>query len=259
MPIINNPFNGKLNLDVAEYRISNGDYIDALNITKDAQGRGQDIVVSNIVGSVSSTTASLKIYDELSIITPPEDLTLNVHQTSALHLSCVGTIPISAQWRKDGINYGPLIISNTYSINLNLNNVDVTSAGYYDCVLSNIVNTVTSDTAHVYVNSYPLFLLNPSSSSVEVGDTVVFIVNTIGTDPITFQWKKGNMNVGTSLNTYTITDTQLSAAGNYMCVATNLVSSVSSSTATLTVSSQYLTSGDGNYIMFDSNSYWKIN
>lgn len=51
MPVINNPFNGKLNLDVAEYRISNGDYIDALNITKDAQGRGQDRVVSNIVGN----------------------------------------------------------------------------------------------------------------------------------------------------------------------------------------------------------------
>jgi len=51
MPIINNPFNGKLNLDVADYRISNGDYIDALNITKDAQGRGQDRVVSNIVGN----------------------------------------------------------------------------------------------------------------------------------------------------------------------------------------------------------------
>jgi len=51
MPIINNPFNGKLNLDVADYRISNGDYIDALNITKDAQGRGQDQVVSNIVGN----------------------------------------------------------------------------------------------------------------------------------------------------------------------------------------------------------------
>jgi len=51
MPIINNPFNGKLNLDVAEYRISNGDYIDALNITKDAEGSGQDRVVSNILGN----------------------------------------------------------------------------------------------------------------------------------------------------------------------------------------------------------------
>ena len=51
MPIINNPFNGKLNLDVSEYRISDGDYIDALNITKDAEGTGQDRVVSNILGN----------------------------------------------------------------------------------------------------------------------------------------------------------------------------------------------------------------
>ena len=36
-------------LQIIEYQ--NGDYIDALNITKDAQGRGQDKVVSNIVGN----------------------------------------------------------------------------------------------------------------------------------------------------------------------------------------------------------------
>jgi hypothetical protein len=60
MPIINNPFNGKLNLDVADYRISNGDYIDALNITRDAEGIGQDKVVSNIVGNqiISNTLPS---------------------------------------------------------------------------------------------------------------------------------------------------------------------------------------------------------
>ena len=51
MPVINNPFNGKMNLDVAEYRIDGGDYIDALNITKDAQGTGQDRVVSNMLGN----------------------------------------------------------------------------------------------------------------------------------------------------------------------------------------------------------------
>jgi hypothetical protein len=49
--IINTPFSGKLNLDDAEYRVSNNDYIDALNVTKDAQGRGQDRVVSNILGN----------------------------------------------------------------------------------------------------------------------------------------------------------------------------------------------------------------
>jgi hypothetical protein len=51
MPIINNAFNGKLNLDVSNYRISNGDYIDAINITRDAEGAAQDKVVSNILGN----------------------------------------------------------------------------------------------------------------------------------------------------------------------------------------------------------------
>jgi hypothetical protein len=49
--IINTPFSGRLNLDDADYRISNNDYIDALNITKDAQGVAQDKVVSNIQGN----------------------------------------------------------------------------------------------------------------------------------------------------------------------------------------------------------------
>lgn len=51
MPIINNPFNGKLNLDVADYRIDNGDYVDALNITKDSEGSGADRVVASILGN----------------------------------------------------------------------------------------------------------------------------------------------------------------------------------------------------------------
>ena len=55
MPIINNPFNGKLNLDVAQYRISNGDYIDALNVTKDSEGIGNDLVVANILGNTEIT------------------------------------------------------------------------------------------------------------------------------------------------------------------------------------------------------------
>jgi len=44
-------FNGKLNLDDNAYKLPNGDYVDALNITRDAQGTGQDEVVSNVVGN----------------------------------------------------------------------------------------------------------------------------------------------------------------------------------------------------------------
>lgn len=53
MPNINRIFNGGLNLDDQAYRVPEGAYIDALNITRDSQGEGQDGVVANILGNVS--------------------------------------------------------------------------------------------------------------------------------------------------------------------------------------------------------------
>lgn len=46
-------FTGKLNTDDNEYRVPNGDYVAALNITRDSQGAGQDEVVANIPGNQS--------------------------------------------------------------------------------------------------------------------------------------------------------------------------------------------------------------
>ncbi len=51
MGIIAKTFGGKMNLDDNQYRIAEGDYIMAENITRDAQGAGQDVVVSNIMGN----------------------------------------------------------------------------------------------------------------------------------------------------------------------------------------------------------------
>jgi len=45
-------FRGKLNFDDNDYRVPKGDYTDALNITRDAQGEGQDMVVSTIPGNL---------------------------------------------------------------------------------------------------------------------------------------------------------------------------------------------------------------
>lgn len=52
MGVISRIFNGKMSLDVSPYRVAPSDYIDALNITTDAQGEGKDRVVSNIPGNV---------------------------------------------------------------------------------------------------------------------------------------------------------------------------------------------------------------
>src|SRR4051812_14551825 len=51
MGLINRAFNGKLNLDDSAYRMPQGDHSDALNITRDSQGQGQDVIVANINGN----------------------------------------------------------------------------------------------------------------------------------------------------------------------------------------------------------------
>lgn len=57
MPIINRTFNAGLDLDNHPYRVVEGSYIDALNITRDAQGEASDEVVSNILGNTVVTNS----------------------------------------------------------------------------------------------------------------------------------------------------------------------------------------------------------
>ena len=51
MPIINRNFTGGLNLDDQDYMVAENQYTDALNITRDSIGVGQDGVVANILGN----------------------------------------------------------------------------------------------------------------------------------------------------------------------------------------------------------------
>lgn len=48
---IDRVFNGKLNLDTQNFRIPQGDFVDAMNVTRDSPGSAQDIVVANLQGN----------------------------------------------------------------------------------------------------------------------------------------------------------------------------------------------------------------
>jgi hypothetical protein len=229
------------------------------NVQKSDEGNYY-VVVSNYLGNVTSLTASLLVYDKLVIYTQPTDLVLNSGETSAFNLSCFGTTPISAQWRKDGTNYGSTIITNLYNIDLNVNNVTFEDEGYYDCVLTNIVGSVTSNQARLFINKPLGFTINPLSELKEVGDTVTFTVEVTGTTPINYEWfENGSVVSNSNKHTYTLSDIQLEDSGDYHCVATNIIGSVTSTTATLSISSNYMKTTNDEYITFNNNTYWKYN
>lgn len=82
----------------------------------------------------------------------------------------------------------------------------------------------------------PTITAQPASTSVAVGKTATFSVTANGTAPLTYQWKKGSTSVGTNSASYTTPATTSSDNGDKFSVTvTNSFGSITSSTATLTV------------------------
>ena len=82
----------------------------------------------------------------------------------------------------------------------------------------------------------PIILSQPTNAIVLPGDSVTFAVNSLGTEPILYQWRIGGTNILYATNsTLTISNVQPSQAGTYTVVVTNNYGSLISSNAVLNV------------------------
>ncbi|WP_423735764.1 DUF7594 domain-containing protein [Chitinophaga caseinilytica] len=82
----------------------------------------------------------------------------------------------------------------------------------------------------------PVITAQPQSISVPQGGNATFTVSASGTPAPTFQWRKGAANIaGATAAAYTINNVQPANAGSYNVVVTNSAGSVTSTSATLTV------------------------
>jgi glucose/arabinose dehydrogenase len=82
----------------------------------------------------------------------------------------------------------------------------------------------------------PSIVQQPTAVAVSVGQIASFSVVASGTAPLTYQWQKNNADIPSATQaTYTLSQTQLSDAGNYRVIVSNVVSNVTSTSALLTV------------------------
>lgn len=94
------------------------------------------------------------------------------------------------------------------------------------------VVTVTAPT------SMPVFTVNPTSQTVNVGGSVSFSAIATGSPAPIYQWFKNGAPIsGANFTSFSISSANLSDAGSYTVAATNAVGSATSGTATLTVNS----------------------
>lgn len=196
------------------------------------------VVASNEIGSVTSNSVSLNIFEPIIITKNPVNLTVNYGASGNLYINYTGTFPVTAQWKKDNLLYRDTIIDSSNTINLNIDTIKLSDNGYYNCVLSNLVNTVTSTKALIYVNSPVEITLQPPITSIaHLEETSTITIESTGTNPISYKWLKQNYGIISNATTKVLTfqNTKQSDEGYYFCIASNIVNAVTSITVQLSV------------------------
>ena len=194
--------------------------------------------ISNSVGSVVTNAATVTVTNPVTapaITTQPTSASVLVGANASFTVAASGSTPLNYQWYK-----GVSTIAGATAATYTITNVQLANAGTYLCVVSNSAGSATSNGATLTVTApavAPVVTQQPTSASATTGGSATFTVVASGTAPLTYQWAKGGATIsGATSATLTLTNVQLSDAGNYSCTVTNSAGSAVSSVAALTVS-----------------------
>ena len=197
------------------------------------------VVVSNLVGTATSSNASLTLGSFPFFVTPPQSITNFVGANVSFSVTAGGTTPLFYQWRFNGV-----ALPGQTNPTLNLNNIQPANGGAYSIIVSNLFGAVTNS-ATLTVAAPPVITAGPNgggpdgqpqSLTVVQGQTATFSANAIGSAPLTYQWRFGGVNILGATNTsITLPSVLTTQAGLYSVVISNPFGITTSANATLTV------------------------
>ena len=207
------------------------------NVLKADQGNFSVIITNVANGAVASSTATLTVIDPL-ITSQPACCTNCAGATATFTVSATGTTPLGCQWVKNETNYlaDTNNISGAMTTTLTLTNVAACDAATYTVIVTNSVGSATSSPAILTVLLPPAITTQPQSRTNYFGTTATFSVGATGTDPLSYQWRKGGTNLlGDTNALLTLTNVGRRDNGLYSVLVTNFLASMSSSNALLLV------------------------
>ena len=196
-------------------------------------GAEYSVVVSNDVGTATSSVASLTVTSVPIISTQPAAKTVTAGETATFSVAAAGTAPLSYQWKKGGTDISGATTSSYTTPATSL----ADSGTAYSVVVSNELGTATSDAVILTVTMAPVITTQPVANTVNPGATATFSVTATGTAPFSYQWKKNGTDIPNATgNSYT-TPAASSANNNesFTVVVTNSHGSATSNAAILSV------------------------
>jgi hypothetical protein len=191
------------------------------------------LVASNAAGSITSAPALLTVWVPPAIAYQPTNATVAQGGNANFQSAATGTPAPIYQWFYNGTNQLTGQISGT----LLLTNVQLSQAGIYTMLASNVAGSVTSSPALLTVLVPPAIASQPTNESVVQGGSVSFQIVAMGNPAPAYQWYFNGTNLldGQIADTLQLTNVQLLQAGGYSVVAANAGGSATSAVAQLTV------------------------
>ena len=122
----------------------------SISSTSTSDAGSYTVVVTNSVGSVTSSAAALTVSIPPSITTQPSASSVTVGNVASFSVVATGTAPLNYQWRKDGA-----AISGATSSTYTIASAKTTDAGSYTVIVANSAGSVTSSAATLTVNALP--------------------------------------------------------------------------------------------------------
>lgn len=184
----------------------------------------QNIYVAGSLGKCGSSAAPV-------ITIQPTNIVATVGSTVNVGVGAVGSQPLGYNWIFNSTN-----IYFTTNSPLVINNVQLTNAGTYYVVVTNVYGSATSSNATLTVGVPPTVTANPQSQTSLQFQPVTFSANASGSGLLAFQWQRNGASIAQATNsTYTIASVHTTDAASYRVVVTNQFGSLTSSNAVLTV------------------------
>lgn len=193
--------------------------------------------VSNAQGGVTSLGASLTVNaatPPVIFASSPSDANYTHGETVQFSVSMqAGSSPFTYQWKKNGVD-----IAGATTANLRFAPVVPADEGRYSVVVSNVAGSATSREAQLTVRAASRVAIQrqPESITIAEGQSASLSVSVSGSFPVTYQWSKnGTIIANATSSGYSISQVKMADAGNYSVTVSNVLGSVTSTDAVLTV------------------------
>jgi len=220
-----------------QWSIDDIEISDATNATytiryaDDLDSGNYSVTVSNLYGSVISSTATVNVAIPVSIVTQPKAITVGAGETATLSVVAGGSEPLSYQWL-----YNNKAISGETNADLTFDSATAADAGNYKVTVSNPLGKTTSTTVSLKVLVPPSIATQPQDKTVIFGNYVSLSVAASGTAPFTYQWYLNGDPIAKATGaTLTLSKASFTNAGSYTVTVSNAVGYADSDMATLTV------------------------